>query len=228
MKILATIKAALKKAGIPEKYAGKVQKLFNIESEENLETYIALFKENILPDIEEAEGSAKTAAEAAAKKAIEDYEKQHGLKDGKVIEEPKKKEDAETDDLPPAVKALVDAQSKQIAELTGVVNKLANSVTTSQKQASASALFKEAKLPEKWLSRIDVNSEKSVEDQIKELQEEWAELRQSVIDDQVETGNYRPNQYTPKERTEKEWADFMNGERDTSKDSSVASLNLDD
>lgn len=226
MKILATIKAALKKAGIPEKYAGKVQKLFNIESEENLETYIALFKENILPDIEEAEGSAKTAAEAAAKKAIEDYEKQHNLKDGKVIEQ-KKPEETKTDDLPPAVKALIEAQGKQISELTGVVNKLANSVTTSQKQSSAAALFKEAKLPEKWLSRIDVNSEKSVEDQIKELQEEWAELRQSVIDDQVETGNYRPNQYVPKERTEKEWADFMNKENETSKDASVASLGLD-
>lgn len=226
MKILATIKAALKKAGIPEKYAGKVQKLFNIESEENLETYIALFKENVLPDIEEAEGSAKTAAEAAAKKAIEDYEKQHNLKDGKVIEQ-ENPEETKTDDLPPAVKALIEAQGKQISELTGVVNKLANSVTTSQKQSSAAALFKEAKLPEKWLSRIDVNSEKSVEDQIKELQEEWAELRQSVIDDQVETGNYRPNQYVPKERTEKEWTDFMNGDKETSKDASVASLGLD-
>lgn len=226
MEILATIKAALKKAGIPEKYAGKVQKLFNIESEENLETYIALFKENILPDIEEAEGSAKTAAEAAAKKAIEDYEKQHNLKDGKAIK-PEKPEETKTDDLPPAVKALIEAQGKQISELTGVVNKLANSVTASQKQSSAAALFKEAKLPEKWLSRIDVNSEKSVEDQIKELQEEWAELRQSVIDDQVETGDYRPNQYKPKERTEKEWVDFMNGDKETSKDASVASLGLD-
>ncbi|AVM53305.1 hypothetical protein JN06_01338 [Bacteroides zoogleoformans] len=226
MKILATIKAALKKAGIPEKYAGKVQKLFNIESEENLETYIALFKENILPDIEEVEGSVKTAAEAAAKKAIEDYEKQHNLKDGKAIK-PEKPEETKTDDLPPAVKVLIEAQGKQISELTGVVNKLANSVTTSQKQSSAAALFKEAKLPEKWLSRIDVNSEKSVEDQIKELQEEWTELRQSVIDDQVETGDYRPNQYKPKERTEKEWADFMNGDKETSKDASVASLGLD-
>lgn len=226
MKILAIIKAALKKVGIPEKYAGKVQKLFNIESEENLETYIALFEENILPDIEEAEGRAKTAAEAAAKKAIEDYEKQYNLKDGKVIEQ-KKPEETKTDDLPPAVKALIEAQGKQISELTGVVNKLANSVTTSQKQSSAAALFKEAKLPEKWFSRIDVNSKKSVEDQIKELQEERAELRQSDIDDLVETGDYRPNQYKPKERTEKEWADFMNGDKEISKDASVASLGLD-
>ena len=51
MKILATIKAALKKAGIPEKYAAKVQALFDIESEENLDNYIGLFKDNILPDL---------------------------------------------------------------------------------------------------------------------------------------------------------------------------------
>lgn len=43
MKILATIKAALKKAGIPEKYAAKVQALFDIESEENLDNYIGLY-----------------------------------------------------------------------------------------------------------------------------------------------------------------------------------------
>ena len=37
MEILVAIKKALKKAGIPEKYAAKVKALFNVESEENLE-----------------------------------------------------------------------------------------------------------------------------------------------------------------------------------------------
>lgn len=49
MEILVAIKKALKKAGIPEKYAAKVKALFNIESEENLENYVSLFKDNILP-----------------------------------------------------------------------------------------------------------------------------------------------------------------------------------
>ena len=52
MEILVAIKKALKKAGIPEKYAAKVKALFNIESEENLENYVSLFKDNILPDLE--------------------------------------------------------------------------------------------------------------------------------------------------------------------------------
>ena len=52
MEILVAIKKALKKAGVPEKYAAKVKALFNIESEENLENYVSLFKDNILPDLE--------------------------------------------------------------------------------------------------------------------------------------------------------------------------------
>lgn len=84
MKILAVIKAALKKAGIPEKYAAKVQALFNIESEENLENYVSLFKENILPDLEANEQGKQSDIDAA----IAAYEKKNGLKDGKPIEKP--------------------------------------------------------------------------------------------------------------------------------------------
>lgn len=77
MKILATIKAALKKAGIPEKYAAKVQALFDIESEENLDNYIGLFKDNILPDLVSNEQGSQASIDAA----IAAYEKKYGLKD---------------------------------------------------------------------------------------------------------------------------------------------------
>ena len=87
MKILATIKAALKKAGIPEKYAAKVQALFDIESEENLDNYIGLFKDNILPDLVSNEQGSQASIDAA----IAAYEKKHGLKDGKPIETTKTK-----------------------------------------------------------------------------------------------------------------------------------------
>ena len=76
MKILATIKAALKKAGIPEKYAAKVQALFDIESEENLDNYIGLFKDNILPDLVSNEQGSQASIDAA----IAAYEKKHGLR----------------------------------------------------------------------------------------------------------------------------------------------------
>lgn len=237
MKILATIKAALKKAGIPEKYAAKVQALFNIESEENLDNYIELFKENILPDLTANEQPSQAAIQAA----IADYEKKHGLKDGKPIEPAKGKkgkkaktvddEDDEEDDddlegLPASVVKLLKAQQKQISELTATVSTVASTVTTSTKQATAKALFTESKLPGKWFNRIDVNSETPVEDQIKELQEEYAEIKQSVIDDEIAGGDYKPNSYKPKERSEQEWAKIMEDEESTG--NGVASLGLED
>lgn len=241
MKILATIKAALKKAGIPEKYAAKVQALFNIESEENLDNYIELFKENILPDLTTNEQSSQTTIQAAVKAAIADYEKKNGLKDGRPIEPTKGKkgkrakvadeDDEEEDeedfgDLPASVAKLLKAQQKQISELTAAVTTVTTTVTTSTKQASAKALFAESKLPGKWFNRIDVNSETSVEDQIKELQEEYAEIKQSVIDDEIAGGDYKPNSYKPKERSEQEWAKLMEDEEGTS--NGVASLGLED
>lgn len=226
MEILVAIKKALKKAGIPEKYAAKVKALFNIESEENLENYVSLFKDNILPDLEASE---------------QKYEKKHGLKDGKPIEGKGKKGkknktvvddddddvDDDLDDLPPAFKKMLQAQQKQIQTLTDNISTLTKTVSDSGKNASAKALFDTAKLPEKWFKRIDVNSETSVEDQIKELQEEYKEIRQSAISDEVDAGNYRPYVAQPKDRTEKEWLEIMNKDEGTGDSNGVASLGID-
>ena len=232
MKILATIKAALKKAGIPEKYAAKVQALFDIESEENLDNYIGLFKDNILPDLVSNEQGSQASIDAA----IAAYEKKHGLKDGKPIETTKTKktkkpkededEDEDLEGLPASVVKLLKAQQKQISELAASVSTVASTVTTSTKQVSAKALFADSKLPAKWFNRIDVNSETSVEDQIKELQEEYAEIKQSVIDDEIAGGDYKPNSYKPKERTEQEWLKLMEDEE--SSDNGTASLGLEE
>ena len=231
MKILATIKAALKKAGIPEKYAAKVQALFDIESEENLDNYIGLFKDNILPDLVSNEQGSQASIDAA----IAAYEKKHGLKDGKPIETTKTKktkkpkdedEDEDLEGLPASVVKLLKAQQKQISELAASVSTVASTVTTSTKQVSAKALFADSKLPAKWFNRIDVNSETSVEEQIKELQEEYAEIKQSVIDDEIAGGDYKPNSYKPKERTEQEWLKLMEDEE--SSDNGTASLGLEE
>ena len=64
------------------------------------------------------------------------------------------------------------------------------------------------------------------EDQIKDLQEEYAEIKQSVIDDEIAGGDYKPNSYKPKERSEKEWLDLMEDEE--SDNNGVASLGLED
>ena len=78
MTILDLIKAACKTKGVPEKYAERIQKTFKIEKAEGMEAFVDLFKENILPAIQEAENEAKTTAETAAVAA---YEAKHGLKE---------------------------------------------------------------------------------------------------------------------------------------------------
>lgn len=233
MIIIDAIKKGLKAAGVNEKYAAKVQKLFKIEKEEeDIATYVALFKDNILPDLEDT-----TAIEKAKKDAVAEYEKANNLKGGKPIEtKPKGKkgkkeeeEDEEEEDfegLSPAMVKMLKAQQKQIADLATSVTTLTGSISTSAKQASAKVLFDNAKLPEKWLKRIDVNSEISIEEQIKELTEEYAEIRQSAVTDEIENGNYTP-QSQVKDRSEKEWLDIMNKEEGAGESSGVASLGIE-
>ena len=232
MTIIDAIRKGLKAAGVNEKYAAKVQKLFKIEKEEDIDTYVALFKDNILPDLDDT-----SAVEKAKKDAIAEYEKNNGLKDGKPVKKTKKTAKSEEDDedegkdedfegLPASVVKLLKAQQKQISELAASVSTVATTVTTSTKQASAKALFADSKLPAKWFNRIDVNAETSVEEQIKELQEEFAEIKQSVIDDEVAGGGYKPNSYKPKERSEKEWLELMEDEEGAN--NGTASLGLEE
>ena len=228
MTIIDAIKKGLKAAGVNEKYASKVQKLFKIEKEEDIATYVALFKDKILPDLEDT-----SAVEKAKKDAIAEYEKNNGLKDGKPIkpkttesEENEENEEEDLEGVPASLMKLFKAQQKQISELANSVTTLTGNITTSSKQASAKVLFDNAKLPEKWFKRIDVNSEISVEDQIKELAEEYAEIRQSAVTDEIENGNYTP-QSQVKDRSEKEWLDIMNKEEGAGESSGVASLGIE-
>lgn len=225
MTILELINAQCRALGVPEKYAAKIQKLFNIEKEEGVGNYVQMYKDNILPDIEAGEQATQTAAQ----KIIADYEKKHNLKDGKVVEV--KKEDKldkpDVSGMSPEIKAIIDAQTEQIAALTTAVQGVTTTISTSQKQGTAKGLFEASKLPAKWLTRIDVNSETPVEDQIKKLETEYSELKQSIINDEVEAGDYKPHAGVPKDRSEADWAKLMDGDGTVTKDSSVASLGLD-
>ena len=234
MTIIDAIKKGLKAAGVNKKYAGKVQKLFKIEKEEGIDAYIALFKDNILPDLEDT-----SIVEKAKKDAVAEYEKTNGLKDGKPIKSVKKvkkntkiEDEEEEDDegdiegVPASMMKLFKAQQKQISELTDSITTLTGNISTSGKQASAKVLFDNAKLPEKWFKRIDVNSETSVEEQIKELTEEYAEIRQSAVTEEIDNGNYTP-QAQVKDRSEKEWLDLMNKEEGIDESNGVASLGIE-
>ncbi len=205
MTIIELLRAECRAKGVPEKHAEKIQKIFNIEKEEGISNFVSLFKDNLLSDIESAE-AAKTATEKAA---IVEYEKKYGIKDGKLIDSSKPADLVPSATSSPEIKALQD----QIAELTKSVQTVVGTVTTTQKQGSAKELFAASKLPEKWFNRLDVNSETPVADQIKNLQTEYTEIQQSIINGEVEKGTYKPNaDGTPKDRTEEEWAKIMDGE----------------
>lgn len=223
MTILEAIKKQCKSSGVPVKYAEKIQKLFNIEKEENLENFIQMFQDNVLPDLQAGESAAEQAKQAA----IAEYEKTHKLKDGKPVE---KQEPNKTDfsSLTPEVKAILEANQKQIDQLTQSVTALSKNVITSSKTAEAKGLFSKSGLPEKWFDRLNLEDENtSVEDQIKALQEELAEIKQISVNELVEQGKYKPFNQTPKDRTEKEWLELMNSEESSGESSGVVSLNLE-
>lgn len=226
MTILELIKAECRAKGIDEKHAEKILKVFNVEKEEGISNYVSLFKDNILPDLTAAETAKKTAEEVAKKAAIEEYEKAHNIKDGKPIEA-KKDDEIDLSKLSPELQAYFKAQQDSIAKLTEVVSGIAKGVQVSAKTGTAREQFTVSKLPEKWFGRIDVNSETPIEDQIKDLQTEYTEIQQAIINGEVEKGTYKPNpEGTPKDRTAEEWAKLMDGEGEGASDNGTVDLGL--
>ena len=213
MTILDLIKAACKTKGVPEKYAERIQKTFKIEKAEGMEAFVDLFKENILPAIQEAENEAKKTAAVAA------YEAKHGLKDGKPVEDPDKNKKTEEEllkDLSPEVKAYLESMKKSVDDMA---KKVGDSITNSANEAKKETVrkqLKDAGLPDSWLGRVDLASETSIEDQIKTLSEEYTGIQQKAIDDAVARGDYAPGSVNLQDRSEADWAKLMDQDVDNS------------
>lgn len=208
MTILDVIKAACKTKGVPEKYAERIQKTFKIEKAEGMEAYVDLFKENVLPAIQEAENDAKTAAEAAAVSA---YETKFKLKEGKPIEsqEETKSEDELLKGLSPEVKAYLERIEKKFEDsIKKVDTSISNSANEAKKEIARKQL-KDAGLPESWLNRVDLAAETTIEDQVKNLSTEYNGIQQKAIDDAVARGDYAPGSIQMPERSEADWIKLM-------------------
>lgn len=216
MTILDLIKAACKTKGVPEKYAERILNTFKIEKAEGMEAFVDLFKDNILPAIQEAENEAKNTAEAAAVAA---YETKYGLKEGKPAENPK--EDPKPDDellkgLSPELKAYLEGMKKSVDDMA---RKVGDTITSSANEAKKETIrkqLKEANLPEGWLGRVDLASEIPIEDQVKALSDEYASIQQKAIDDAVARGDYAPGSVNLPERSEADWAKLMDQDVNTS------------
>lgn len=212
MKLIDFIKKTLKGKGIDEKHADRILKAFKLEKEEDVAGAVESFSENILPAIAEAETKAQKDAEEATKKAaIEAYEKEHGLKGGKPIENPNPNED-KFKGLDPTVKAVLDAQNKQLEEMKELLKGNQQSASLAEKKTTAASLLKTAELPEGWLDRIKFDSDVKLEDQVKALGEEFVSIQQKAIDDKVASGEYTLGSVQLKDRSEAEWTKLMDSD----------------
>nr|DAQ32596.1 MAG TPA: hypothetical protein [Caudoviricetes sp.] len=225
MTILELIRAACKTKGVPEKYAERIQKTFKIEKAEGMEAYVDLFKENVLPAIQEAENEAKTAAEAAAVSA---YETKFKLKDGKPVEsqEETKAEDELLKGLSPEVKAYLERIEKKFEDsIKKVDTSISNSANEAKKEIARKQL-KDAGLPESWLSRVDLAAEITIEDQVKSLSTEYTGIQQKAIDDAVARGDYAPGSIQMPERSEADWIKLMDQDTIDANTSNPGVVNL--
>lgn len=194
MTILEQIKAGLKKAGIDEKYAERIQKLFKIEKPDNMDEYIALFKDNVLPGIQEAE---QAATEAARSTAVTEYETTHKLKDGKPIENPPAPAPGEIklpDTMDPTLKALLEAQQKSIETLTTLVTGVVKTTTSAEKLATVKAKLKEKGVEENFIEdvagRVNIDAE-NLDIEIDAHVGVYTKMKQSFLDEAIK-GGYRP------------------------------------
>lgn len=216
MEILALIKTACTTAGVDEKHAERIQKLFKIDKEEGIDSFVALFKENVLPAVVEAETTAKANAEKAAKDAaITEYEATHKLKDGKPVEDPDKKvEPVITDTMDPALKALLEKQSNDIAALTGIVTGVVKTSTNAQKLESVKAKLK-GKVEDKYIDRVagkvDLDAE-DLEAAITAQVADHTEFVQSLMVDIVGDHYVQPTGTPAGEKTVEDWSKIMNSD----------------
>lgn len=190
MKIIEAIKKALKEKGIDEKYAEKIQKMFKIESEEHIAGCVELFKDNILPDLTPQKAKGEDL-EAAKKAAIEAYEKEHGLKEGKPIE---KQPEFKLDGLDPNVKALIESQNSQLKALTEAVTGIVTAQSKSQKLDLVRSKM-QGKIDPEFLDDFvgDVNLDASnLDAEIDSQIEKYNKLQQKFITKAVKEGSYEP------------------------------------
>jgi len=209
MTITETIKKALRAQGISEGYAERVQKAFGVETETGAEAAVKAFKENILPFIEEA---GKETTEEARRAAIADYEKTHGLKDGKPVPsptDPMPQKPLPTGEINAALRDWIENQNKQLQALRAEINQSKAERTRAERQAEAKAAIHKAGLPDSWTERIRTDSETPLEEQVKALSEEFTAIRQSAIDGLVGSGGTPPMPKEDAARSEKEWTELM-------------------
>lgn len=194
MTILESIKEECRKKGVPEKYAERILKTFKVEKPEGLEAFVDLFKDNILPAITEAEQAAQQAAQAAA---VAEYERTHGLKDGKPVQAPPASGTPPAVDLTklsPEIQSLFAASQKQIGDLTTLVTGM---VSTQQRASKLDVVRTKMKgridddFLEDYATRVNLDAE-NLDTEVEAKVKEYGIMKQKFIGKAVSEGNYVP------------------------------------
>lgn len=144
----------------------------------------------------------------ANKKAIENYEKKHGIKDGKAVV-------VTPEDTPPAptdiASIVAAAVSKAIEPLQSKVELFEKQKTSEQLNSIARAKLKEKSIPESFVDTINIESEDQVETFITGVETRY----NSFIQEQINNGRYVDKPVYGKgggEKTVEEYTKLMNGE----------------
>ncbi|MDR2627125.1 MAG: hypothetical protein LBC40_03720 [Dysgonamonadaceae bacterium] len=197
MTILDLIKTSCVSKGVPDKYAERIQKTFNVEKEDAIGASVDAFKENILPAIAEAEQAAQALAQkTAAELAVAEYEKKHNLKEGKPVEGTP--DAVDTSKLPPEIKALIEAQQGQIDKLSGLMKEVVTGQQRSQKLEIVRAKLKgrvDEDFIEDLAGRVNLDAE-NPDAEIEVRVREFGELKKKMIAKAVSEGGYVPAQHS--------------------------------
>lgn len=213
MTVIEAIKKALKEQGVSESHAERVQKAFGVNAVDGVAAAVKAFKEHMLPAIEEADKTAKEKAEEARKAAIAEYEKAHGLKDGKPIAP----DPTQPIPLKPLGDTIPTGANAELAELNKQLQEIRSRITKSEAEAANAARLSEAKaaiqkagLPETWVERF--NAEAPIEEQVKPLLDEYTGICQKAINDSLAGRNPFIPHTEESTRTAAEWTALMNAD----------------
>ena len=185
------IKKALREAGLDEGLVGKikVQKEDEIEGAvANLKTQLEgkkSFAEFIKENGYENDLAAMIQSETDKRvtQAIKTYEEK--LKKEKLAAQKSKKKDEVNENLTEDQKT-IKALQESVNSLTQIVTGQVDASKKGELRTKAAKAIKDAGLPEKWIDRVNVESEEEIEGVVKELETEYTELKQSIVNGQLD------------------------------------------
>lgn len=188
-KVVARIKALFPKANLSQKRLDELSDKLSKKPADDaddaaIDEVINDFNE-ILSIEDIAKGDDRTRTLESEKKKAEELAAKN--KSGK---KPDPKEEEEEEEEPEGMTPFEKAMLKKFGDLKSDIDSIKTGTVLQNKKQTATQLFEKSEvlkglkeeLKPRWINRIDVESETSIEDQIKDLETEYSELVQINAD----------------------------------------------